>query len=513
MTLARLGFVRRLPPPVLAVLLAFAALAVPLVASVNASAQSPASLAAPAPERPNVLLIVTDDQRWDTLDAMPVVQRELASRGVTFSHSFVSNPLCCPSRASILTGNYSHTTGVYRQTTPYGAFPSFHDASTLATWMHDAGYRTGLFGKYIDAYQSDALNGYVPPGWDRWVAFVHSGYYTYGLTVDGEPEFHGEDPSTDYSTTVLGDAAERFILSAPEDQPLFTEFAPAAPHDPATPEPTFDGSFRDIAKWRPPSYDEADVSDKPAYMQALPRLHSEWMAWIDGLRRRQYETLQSVDVQIGRLLDALEETGRLENTLIVFTSDNGLLWGEHRWMKKEVPYDEALRVPMVVRYDPMAIEPRTDDHLIVNVDIAPTIASIASVPHPATEGMSMEPLLANPDAPWRKDFLIEHMEGSNPVPSYCGVRTETQKYVRYATGERELYDLSEDPDEMVNLIDDPARSNDVATLDARLDDLCDPPPPGMDEQGGTPAAVALVGVAGVSGSAAYLSRRRRRSSR
>jgi arylsulfatase A-like enzyme len=513
MTLARLGFVRRLPPPVLAVLLAFAALAVPLVASVSASAQSPAGVAAPAPERPNVLLIVTDDQRWDTLDAMPVVQRELMSRGVTFSHSFVSNPLCCPSRASILTGDYSHTTGVYRQTTPYGAFPSFHDASTLATWMHDAGYRTGLFGKYIDAYQGDAWKGYVPPGWDRWVAFVHSGYYTYGLTIDGEVELHGEDPSTDYSTTVLGDAAERFILSAPAGQPVFTEFAPAAPHDPAIPEPTFDGSFRDIAKWRPPSYDEADVSDKPAYMQALPRFSREWMAWIDGLRRRQYETLQSVDVQIGRLLDALEETGRLENTLIIFTSDNGLLWGEHRWMKKEVPYDEALRVPMVVRYDPMAIEPRTDDHLIVNVDIAPTIASIASVPHPTTEGISMEPLLRNPDAPWRKDFLIEHMEGSNPVPSYCGVRTETQKYVRYATGERELYDLSEDPDEMVNLIDDPARSGDVATLDARLDDLCDPPPPGMDEQGGTPAAVALVGVAGASGSAAYLSRRRRRSSR
>ena len=233
-----------------------------------------------------MLLIVTDDQRWDTLDAMPVVQRELVSRGVTFSHSFVSNPLCCPSRASILTGNYSHTTGVYRQTTPYGAFPSFHDASTLATWMHDAGYRTGLFGKYIDAYQSDALNGYVPPGWDRWVAFVHSGYYTYGLTVDGEPEFHGEDPSTDYSTTVLGDAAERFILSAPEDQPLFAEFAPAAPHDPATPEPTFDGSFRDIAKWRPPSYDEADVSDKPAYMQALPRLTPR----VDGMDRRPAPT-------------------------------------------------------------------------------------------------------------------------------------------------------------------------------------------------------------------------------
>ena len=132
---------------------------------------------------------------------------------------------------------------------------------------------------------------------------------------------------------------------------MFTEFAPAAPHDPATAEPTFDGAFRDIAKWRPPSYDEADVSDKPAYMQALPRL----LERVDGMDRRTAPTAVRDPAERRRadrtLLDALEETGRLEDTLIMFTSDNGLLWGEHRWMKKEVPYDEALRVPMVVRYD------------------------------------------------------------------------------------------------------------------------------------------------------------------
>ena len=147
------------------------------------------------------------------------------------------------------------------------------------------------------------------------------------------------------------------------------------------------------------------------------------MAWIDGLRRKQHETLRSVDVQIGRLLDALEETGRLHDTLIVFTSDNGLLWGEHRWMKKEVPYDEALRVPMVVRFDRAEIEPRSDDHLVVNVDIAPDdrLDRVGAVPRHRRHESGIAARRRR--RPWRQDFLIEHMEGRNPVPSYCGVRT------------------------------------------------------------------------------------------
>jgi N-acetylglucosamine-6-sulfatase len=499
--------VKRLPRPIVAGSIALAALAVPVFATVAASAQTP-SVAAPA--RPNILLVVTDDQRWDTLDAMPIVQRELVARGVTFTDAFVSNPLCCPSRASILTGNYSHTTGVYRQITPFGAFPSFRDSSTLATWLDDAGYATGLFGKYIDAYQHDALIGYVPPGWDRWFAFVHSGYYNYGVTVDGVADFHGADPVADYSTSVLGEAAERFLRDTPAGQPVFVEFAPAAPHEPAIGEPRFDAMFRGMDAHRPPSYDEADVSDKPAYIRALPPLSGRWMNWIDGFRQQQYRTLQSVDEQVGRLLDTLEETGRLEDTVVVFTSDNGLSWGEHRWKKKEVPYDEALRVPMVVRYDRMMAGPRTDDALVLNVDIAPTIAGLARVDHPPTDGSSLEPLLADPSAPWRSDFLIEHMEGANPVPSYCGVRTRTQKYVRYETGERELYDLASDPFEMVNVVDEPARSAEVATLATRLDELCDPPPPGMDAGATGPVAIAFVGLSGAIGALGWRSSRRRR---
>ena len=372
------------------------ALVMPFVAWPSATARGPDS---PSSARPDVLLIVTDDQRWDTLDAMPIVQEQLVDRGITFSNAFVSNPLCCPSRASILTGNYSHTTGVYRQTTPYGAFESFRDGSTLATWLHDAGYTTGLFGKYIDAYQNGALTGYVPPGWDRWVSFVHSGYYDYGLTVDGHPRFHGQNPDEDYSTVVLGDAAEEFILTAPEGRPLFAEFAPAAPHDPAIPEPRFEAAFRDLEPWRPANYDEADVSDKPAYVQVLPRLTREWMAWIDGLRRKQFQTMMSVDEQVGRLLDALETTGRLQDTLIVFTSDNGLLWGEHRWMRKEVPYDEALRVPMVVRYDAIGIGSRVEESLVLNIDIAPTIAALTGVDAPATEGNDLGRLIEDTGHP------------------------------------------------------------------------------------------------------------------
>ena len=289
--------------------------------------------------------IVTDDQRWDTLWAMPHVRDLLADRGTTFSNAFVVNPLCCPSRSSILTGNYSHTTGVYRETPPFGAFPSFHDGSTIATWLHDQGYTTGLFGKYIDAYQHAALTGYVPPGWDRWAAFVRSRYLDYKLTIDGDIRTYGDGPS-DYSTNVLGSLAERFIRDT--SGPIFVEYAPAAPHAPRDPGSAVPGSLRHPAPWRPPSYDEPDVSDKPSYIRDLPPLSGDVRAAVDGFRQNQYRTLLSVDSQVEALVGALRDTGRLGNTLIVFTSDNGIV-GEHRWVKKEVPYEESIRVPLVVR--------------------------------------------------------------------------------------------------------------------------------------------------------------------
>lgn len=198
---------------------------------VAASAAFVALLAAPvtamAPDLPpDVVVIVTDDQRSDTLWAMPVVRDELADRGVLLRNALVVNPICCPSRASILTGAYSHTTGVYRQTPPFGRFEWFRDGSTLATWLDAAGYSTGFFGKYLDGYQHAALTGYVPPGWDPWAAFVHAAYYGYKLTIDGQIRGYGSAPG-DYSTGVLAREAVSFIEGA--SGPLFVYFAPAAP--------------------------------------------------------------------------------------------------------------------------------------------------------------------------------------------------------------------------------------------------------------------------------------------
>ena len=462
-----------------------AALAVSLCLTPSATAQDEPV------ERPSILLIVTDDQRWDTLWAMPQVQRSLVERGVNFSESFTTSSLCCPSRASILTGQYPHSTGVYRQNLPHGGFKGFDDSTTIATELQRAGYRTGLFGKYLDSYQHEALTGYVPPGWDRWVAFVHSQFFDYGLTVDGTVRRRGVDPD-DYSTDVLAAHAEGFIRNT--DGPVFALFAPAAPHAPATPAPADEGGFGDLPVWRPPSWDEADRSDKPTHIQALHPVGPERTENLEVLRRNQYRSLQAVDRAVDRLLVALEDTGRLDDALVIFTTDNGLLWGEHRWLKKEVPYEEAIRVPLVVRADAIVAEgARTDDHLVANIDLAPTIAAVAGVELPDAEGESLIPLLTGTAEGWRSAVLIEHMRGTNPIPTYCAVRTDRYLFASYDTGERELYDLDADPYELRNL------SGTELGLEGRLDtilrSLCDPPPPGLGPQMGL--AATLLGIAAV----------------
>jgi arylsulfatase A-like enzyme len=430
----------------------------------------------PKPHPPSVLFVLTDDQRWDALSKMPIVRRDLVRHGITFANAFVSNSLCCPSRSSILTGDYSHTTGVYRQIPPYGRFEWFDDRSTVATWLHGAGYTTGLFGKYIDGYQHAAVTGYVPPGWDRWVAFVHEGYYDYSLTLGGHISKYGRSPK-DYSASVLTRQAVSFIRGT--KGPLFVYFATAAPHAPAIPARRDVHAFAHLRPWRPPSYNEADVSDKPRYIRELPRLTKAQIRQEDAFRRRQYATLLSADRSVGALLRALKATGRLSNTLVVFTSDNGLAWGEHRWTKKEVPYEESIRVPLVVRYDRMIAGPRVDHHLVVNVDLAPTIAQVTGAGRPADDGRSLVPLLRSPKAPWRHDFLLEHMEGTNPVPTFCAVRGERYVYVHYATGEDELYDLRRDPFELRSEAHAPRAAPVLDAMRRRLAELCDPPPPGL----------------------------------
>lgn len=453
-----------------------------------AGGASPALAQASGP--PDVVLVVTDDQRWDTLWAMPVVRNELVGRGVTFPNAFVVNPVCCPSRASILTGDYSHTTQVYRQAPPFGRSEWFDESSTLATWLDGAGYTTGLFGKYLDGFQHRALTGVVPPGWDRWVAFVRAGYLDYKLTFDGEVRSYGSGPS-DLSTPVLAREAVRFVETA--HGPLFLVFAPAAPHAPAIPAAMDTAAFRGLPDARPPSFDEADVSDKPAWVRDLPRLDPAAEEAVDAFRLDQLRSLLAVDRAVGAILDALERTGRLRNTLVVFTSDNGIQHGEHRWAKKEVPYEESIRVPLVVRWDAAgwhtAARPA---ELALNIDLAPTIAEAAGVSlSRPPEGRSLLGVLGGRTEGWREDFLIEHLENTNPVPTYCAVRTTSWKYVGYATGEEELYDLDADPFELENLAGEEAAAVELARLRGRLRELCVPAPPGFRGGGTRRTALAL----------------------
>jgi N-acetylglucosamine-6-sulfatase len=422
-------------------------------------------------QRPDIVLILTDDQRWDTLWAMPEVQSLLVSRGVTFTHAFVENPLCCPSRASILTGQPSHSTGVWTNLPPNGGFQAFRDGSTIATWLHDAGYRTALVGKYLNRYRRAAHQGYVPPGWDRWVALAENNgrYYDYDLSVNGSIRHFGTS-AEDYSTNVYTRYAVDFIRST--RRPLFLYYAPSAPHAPFQPAPRDANAFADLAPYDAPSYGEPDVSDKPAYVRQL-----DWTRWrsasIQAIRRNQYRTLLAVDRGVGRIVQALEDTGRLSNALIVFMSDNGYLWGEHRLKDKRAPYEESIRVPLVIRDDALFPGGTVDDRLALNIDLAPTFAAVAGAAAPGAAGLSM----LRPADSWRARFPIEHYQFADPVPSYCGARTRRWKYVDYRDGTQELYDLGADPYELTNEAAEPGLQPILDRLRAYALAQCTPPPP------------------------------------
>jgi arylsulfatase A-like enzyme len=427
---------------------------------------------APAPLRPNIVLVNTDDQRADTLAYMPAVMRDVVAEGVAFSESFVTTSLCCPSRASLLTGRYAHNTGVIDN-----AGSRFDDRSTLATWLQDAGYATALFGKYLNGYR--AFSPYVPPGWDEWQAFVDDTplFYDYRLNENGTHRFHAASDAT-YSTDLLAARALDFVRAHAEE-PFFLYFTPFAPHAPATPAARHLGSFAGLPPWRPPSYRQADLTGKPgwvflqkflAFSAAAP---SE--AARDLFRVRQLESLQAVDEAVAALVRTLGDLGLDDNTIVVFTSDNGHAWGEHWYYAKECPYEECLRVPLAIRYPVLVPRAGLDDRLVLNIDLAPTLAELAGAAVPAgVNGRSLVPILEGRGDPWREDFLFEHWYRSLVlIPTHAGVRTREWKYLEYEGSPPyvELYDLVNDPWELTNLAGDPLLAGVEAALAARLGPL------------------------------------------
>ena len=427
-----------------------------------------------APLRPNIVFILTDDQRFDTVDTthsidgvtpvMPKVMSEIVGKGVRFENSFVTTDLCAPSRSSLLAAKYSHTTGVHTNGGANGGFGAFDDTSTLPVWLHAAGYHTGIYGKYLNGYGPHAP--YQAPGWDEWHVFKNVAYFNYTLAENGVLVPFGS-ADADYSTDVLRDKAVQFIENAPAGQPFFLYFAPKAPHAPATPAPRHANSFSGIPPWRPPNYNEADVSDKPAWVQAIAPWGPTKQANNDAFNQKQLESLQAVDEAVDALIQALDGIGQLDNTIIIFASDNGYSWGSHRWEPKQCPYEECMRVPLAIRYKPLAPLPRVETGFGLNIDHGLTLSELAgAIADPGVEGMSMVRLLDGTTSSWRSDFLEEHWDG--PIPTYAEVRGTPWKYNEYQTGEAELYDLSLDPFELANVVTDPANADTVAAQAAHL---------------------------------------------
>ncbi len=420
--------------------------------------------------RPNIIVIMTDDQRADLMQYMPRTAARLASETVKFDRAFATTPLCCPSRVNFLTGRYSHNTGVLQNTLPNGGVTKFDPTSTIGTWLQKAGYRTGIYGKYLNGYD-ELLSPLVHPGWDEWHILVDetdfnpSVYYYYNYTINDNGVITPYGSAVqDYSMTVLTQKVVEFIASTPPSQPFFVYLTPYAPHDPSVPHPTDIGSYANHPDWRPPSFNEADVSDKPAWIRRLSPMTSNQIAVSDSFHRRQLEALQAVDRAIVEIVDSLEAAGRWSNTVLVVTSDNGYAWGEHRLRdRKACVYEECVRVPLWVRAP--GLVSRTDASLVGLIDLAPSIAEWGgATPATSVNGRSLLPLLSNGGAPWRTELLLELLGSSSNSTTFSAVRTSQYVYVEYRNGDRELYDLQVDPYQLTNVVNDPAHAGTVSTL-------------------------------------------------
>ena len=432
--------------------------------------------------RPNIIFVLTDDLDAASVSKVPSLTGYMADKGVTFDNAFVTSALCCPSRSTILTGQYPHNHLVRTNVPPRGGFKMFRELgrerSTLATWLDDAGYETALFGKYLNGYSKIGRN-HVPAGWDEW----------YGTVDDTQLNQNGQ-LVTYQADTYLDDAlsglAQNFVRRQErKDAPFFVYLSVHAPHAPAKPALRYEGLYEGLRAPRTPSFDEADVSDKPGWVRKLS-LDSAEEKRIDELYGKRLKTMAAVGETIGGLLRTLEQTGKLDNTYVVLTSDNGYHMGQHRLgLGKQTAYEEDIRVPLIIRGPGLPAGVRRDE-MVLNNDFAPTFADLAGLPPPASvDGRSFASLLdrrhRNDPGSWRTAFEIRNWDNKRnetsyravtPVPPYRAVRTQRYLYVEYKTGERELYDLRKDPYELHSLHDS-ADKDLISKLEARLDALRD----------------------------------------
>ncbi|MFI0482377.1 sulfatase [Actinomadura sp. 9N215] len=466
--------------------------------------------AAAGHKKPNFVFLLADDLDETTTpywDALPKTARLIRDRGLTFSNAFVPISLCCPARAALLTGKYGHNSGVLTNAGDQGGWPTFvrngNEERTFAKGLADAGYRTALVGKYLNRYEERPRH--IPPGWTEWYAATDNKFYKgydYVLNENGTLVQYGSGES-DYSTDVVARKSVEFIKrSAASGEPFMLYASPTAPHLGLRPPSRYrDHPWAQARAPERPNFQERDVSDKPAWLRKSAEERSAAVTKINNPDfRDRMGTLLAFDDMVAGVVDALRATGRLDDTYLVFVSDNGYNLGAHRLLDKMAPYEESIRVPLAIAGP--GVRRGVDRHTVLNIDFAPTFLDLAGRPVPGDmDGRSLRPLLAGSAPPpknWRTDLLVQYVgtpglgiaqeKSSGPagrrsadegfdLPSFLGVRTGRYLYVRwYAPDDRpheyELYDLKKDPYQLRNLLatadgrDRYARL--VRKLDARL---------------------------------------------
>jgi len=465
-----------------------------VLVGVAAGCGGPPSPAPRAGSRPNVLFILTDDQRWDCIGLAagsrvrtPNIDR-LGREGVHFRNAFCTTSLCSPSRASILSGLYAHAHGVSNNFTEYPV-----DMPTWPRALHDAGWETAYVGKYHMGEDNDDPR----PGFDYFVTHKGQGKY-WGTEFRANGGERKALPG--YYTTVVTDLAEDWIRARKGDRPWAMILGHKAPHSFYVPEPRYEKAFEGVeVRYPETAFHLEKNSDWYAdrldtwhgiygplfeYRKRWPDRSPEGVKDFAAMARAYRSTILSVDDSVGRLLRLLEERGELDRTLVVFTTDNGLLEGEHGMVDKRTMHEPSIRVPLVARYPALTppSRPRTVDAMVLTEDFAPSILDVCAVaPLATSHGRSWKGLAGGAAVPgWRTSFLYHYnYEKQFPyTPNIRGVRTERWKYIRYPAGDgrpdrhqAELFEIAVDPDEARNRIDDPSCAAVVRELQAELDRL------------------------------------------
>lgn len=438
-------------------------------------------------KQPNIVFILADDLDEVVMpywDAMPQTAALLRDQGIQFTNAFSPTPICCPARSTILTGKYGHNTGVLNNSGQYGGWEAFvangNEQKSLAVQLQAVGYRTGLVGKYLNGIEKDPLH--VPAGWSEWFGFVDNLSYTgynYQMNENGKLVSYGNAES-DYATDVVAAKARDFIVraEAKDDQPFFLYVSPTAPHLPLPPAPRHQNHpYKFAFSPRQPNYNEAHLADKSGWLKLTGDARAKMVdVWNDVDYRNRMGSLYALDDLVASVVKTLEANGERENTLIVFTSDNGYNLGAHRLLHKMAPYEESVRVPLVIAG--LGIASRKESRMALEIDFTPTFLELAAAAIPSdVDGRSLKPLFgATPSEDWRTDFIAQYLSNGDSqqsvgtemapgyewlaslqdIPSYKALRTTEYTYVEWQSFnggiEVELYDLHRDPYQLFNLL-------------------------------------------------------------